>query len=167
MNCSAGVENNKKEIALNTLFSYRPPRIALAYLAAAAALHYLSPAGTVLYFPYRLLGTVCGLAGFVIMMWAWVLFQRKKTAVCVYPPGQSTALIQAGPYRFTRNPMYVGMLLMLCGAAFLLGSVVAFLAPFALYVTVNEVFIPFEERNMEQLFGEEYSRYRERVRRWI
>lgn len=147
------------------MLSYRPPRIAMAYLAAAAGVHYLSPVGTVLHFPYRLIGTVFGLAGFGIMMWAWILFKRRKTVVC--PTGKATALILSGPYLFTRNPMYLGMLCMLCGAGFLLGSVVAFLAPVAFYVTMNEVFIPFEEQNMEQTFGEEYRRYRERVRRWI
>jgi protein-S-isoprenylcysteine O-methyltransferase Ste14 len=63
--------------------------------------------------------------------------------------------------------MYVGMVLMLCGAGFLLGSVVAFLAAPAFYITVNEVFIPFEERKMKATFGEEYRGYRERVRRWL
>jgi protein-S-isoprenylcysteine O-methyltransferase Ste14 len=139
---------------MNKMLSYRPPRIAIAYLAVAAGLHYLSPAGTVLHFPYRLLGTVFGLAGFGIMMWAWTLFKRRKTVVC--PTGKATTLIQVGPYRFTRNPMYLGMALILCGVAFLLGSVIAFLAPLAFYITMNEEFIPFEEQNMEQTFGEEY-----------
>jgi protein-S-isoprenylcysteine O-methyltransferase Ste14 len=159
------VETNHKEIAMNRMLSYRPPRIALAYLAATAGLHYLSPAGTVLHFPYRLLGTVFGLAGFGIMMWAWMIFKRKKTVVC--PTGKATTLIQSGPYQLTRNPMYLGMLLMLCGAGFVLGSMMAFLAPIAFYITMNEVFIPFEEQNMEQTFGEEYCRYRGHVRRWI
>jgi protein-S-isoprenylcysteine O-methyltransferase Ste14 len=109
---------------MKKMLSYRPPRIALAYLAVAAGLHYLSPPGTVLHLSYRLLAVVFGLAGFGIMMWAWVLFQRKKTVVC--PTGQATTMIQSGPYRFTRNPMYLGMVFMLCGAGFLLGSVVAF-----------------------------------------
>jgi len=160
------IENNNQETAMNKMLSYRPPRIALAYLAAAVGLHYLSPAGTVLHFPYRLLGTAFGLAGFGIMMWAWTLFKRRKTVVCP-TLGRSTTLIQSGPYRFTRNPMYLGMLLMLCGAGFFLGSVISFLAPIAFYVTMNEVFIPFEEQNMEQTFGEEFCRYREHVRRWI
>jgi protein-S-isoprenylcysteine O-methyltransferase Ste14 len=172
MSCSEGVEDiNKEKIAMNKMLSYRPPRIALVCLAAAVGLHYLSPPETILYFPYHFLGTLFGIAGFSIMMWAWVLFQQRKTVVCIVLPtgqaAQATTLIQSGPYRFTRNPMYLGMALMLCGAGFFLGSVAAFLAPLAFSIIVNEVFIPFEERNMEQTFNEEYRHYRERVRRWI
>lgn len=150
---------------MNKILTYRPPRIAFACLAVAAGLHYLSPASTVLHFSYHLLGTVSGLSGFVVMIWAWVLFKTRNNAIC--PTSRATVLIQSGPYQFTRNPMYLGMLLMLCGAGFLLGSVVAFLAPMMFYVTMNEVFIPFEEQAMEEIFGADYVRYREQVRRWI
>jgi protein-S-isoprenylcysteine O-methyltransferase Ste14 len=171
MSRSAGVENNKQEIALNKMLFHRPPRIALACLAVATGLHCLSPSGTILYFSYHLLGTASGLAGFSVMMWAWVLFQQRKTVVCVFLPtghaAQSTTLIQSGPYRVTRNPMYLGMVLMLCGASFFLGSVVAFLSPLAFYITMSDVFIPFEERTMAQTFGEEYREYQEQVGRWI
>jgi len=147
------------------VLAYKPPRIALFCLAIAAGLHVLSPAGTVLHFPYRLLGTVAVVAGFGTMMWAWVLFQRLRTAIC--PTCAATALVMAGPYRWTRNPMYLGMVLMLCGAGFFLGTVIAFFAPLAFYIIVNEVFIPYEERSMELIFGDGYRAYQARVRRWL
>jgi protein-S-isoprenylcysteine O-methyltransferase Ste14 len=147
------------------LIRFRPPRIALTCLAAAADLHVLSPKGTVLFVPYHLLGMLLLTAGFTIMIWSWVLFKKSKSAIC--PTSDAAALIKAGPYRFTRNPMYLGMALMLCGAAFLFGSVIAFSAPAAFFITMNEVFIPFEENNMERLFGDSYMEYKNRVRRWL
>ena len=147
------------------LIRFRPPRIALTCLAAAAGLHVLSPEGTVLFLPYHLLGMLMLVCGFTVMIWAWTLFKKKETALCL--PKDAALLIQEGPYRFTRNPMYLGMALMLCGAAFLFGSVIAFSAPGAFLITINEVFIPFEERNLERLFGDSYLEYKESVRRWL
>jgi len=63
--------------------------------------------------------------------------------------------------------MYLGILMMLAGAAFFLGSVPAFLAPVAFFVTMEEVYIPHEERNLGAAFGASYSEYRARVGRWI
>jgi protein-S-isoprenylcysteine O-methyltransferase Ste14 len=147
------------------VLTYKPPRIALICLAIATSLHVLSPAGTVLHFPYRLLGAVALIAGFGIMMAAWVLFQRQRTAIC--PTCAATTLVMTGPYRWTRNPMYLGMVLLLCGAGFFLGTVIAFLAPLAFYIIVNEFFIPYEERSLELIFGDGYRAYQARVRRWL
>jgi protein-S-isoprenylcysteine O-methyltransferase Ste14 len=63
--------------------------------------------------------------------------------------------------------MYLGIVLMLCGAGFFLGTVIAFLAPLAFYIIVNEVFIPHEERSMALIFGDGYRAYQARVRRWL
>lgn len=156
-------ENSTGE--MSGLIRFRPPRIALTYLAAAAGLHVLSPKGTVLLLPYHLLGMLLLAAGFTIMMWAWALFKKKKTALCLST--DAILLIKEGPYRFTRNPMYLGMAQMLCGAAFLFGSVIAFSAPVAFFITMNEVFVPVEENNMERLFGERYLEYKKSVRRWL
>jgi len=147
------------------LMRFRPPRIALTCLAAAAGLHVLSPKGTVLFVPYHLLGMLQIIGGFAVMIWAWVLFKQKQTAIC--PTAEAALLMQDGPYRFTRNPMYLGMASMLCGAAFLLGSIIAFSAPVAFFISMNEIFIPFEENNMKRLFGDGYLDYINRVRRWL
>lgn len=155
----------KSSEKLSGIIRFKPPRIALTCLAAAAGLHVLSPKGTVLFMPYHLLGMVLLAAGFIVMMWAWILFRRKKTAICL--PIDSAVLIEDGPYRFTRNPMYLGMAMMLCGTAFLFGSVIAFSAPATYFITINEVFIPFEEAKMERLFGDSYLEYKNRIRRWL
>jgi protein-S-isoprenylcysteine O-methyltransferase Ste14 len=75
--------------------------------------------------------------------------------------------VTAGPYRYTRNPMYVGLTLILLGAWLLLGTASAML-PIAVFVWfIQERFIRGEERFLDQIFGEEYRGYKSRVRRWI
>jgi len=155
--------NNTRE--MSALIEFRPPRIALTYFVAAAGLHVLSPKGTVLFLPNHLLGLLLLTCGFTTMIWAWVLFKQRKAAIC--PTADAELLMQDGPYRFTRNPMYLGMALMLCGAAFLFGSIIAFSAPVAFFITINEIFIPFEENNLERLFSDNYREYKKCVRRWL
>ncbi len=149
---------------MDRILTFRPPRIALAYLIAATVLHLFSRPGTILFFPYPLIGILAIVIGIVLNIWAWELFRVRKTAVCHI---DAAVLVQRGPYRFTRNPMYLGMILILGGIAFLLGSVVAFSAPLAFFLTMNETFIPVEERDMERLFEDQYRSYRQHVRRWL
>ncbi len=150
---------------MNRILDWKPPRIALLYLVFAIGVHAMSPPGTILHFPYRFLGIVLLPAGFGVMTWAWNLFRKQGTPVC--PTERASVLIQDGPYRYSRNPMYLGILMMLAGTAFFLGSIPAFLAPAAFYVTVEEIFIPHEERNLDAIFGPLYSEYSARVRKWI
>ncbi len=63
--------------------------------------------------------------------------------------------------------MYLGMVLLLCGAGFFLGTIIALLAPLAFYIIVNEIFIPFEGRSLALIFGDGYRAYQARVRRWL
>ena len=93
------------------------------------------------------------------------LFRRRGTAVEPWKP--STALIVEGPYRFTRNPMYLGMVMLLIGVAVMLGTLTPGLVipPFAWWISRR--FIAQEEVMLEERFGEEYLQFMRRVRRWI
>ena len=103
--------------------------------------------------------------GFLIMVWAWKIFRQIGTAV--HPFEESTHFVEEGPYRFTRNPMYIGITLILLGIAFIAGTPPAFLTPLAFFLTVNGAYVPFEEEKMEARFGEPYRNYRQRIRRWL
>jgi protein-S-isoprenylcysteine O-methyltransferase Ste14 len=94
-------------------------------------------------------------------------FRRARTTINPMKPGASSAMVSGGVYRITRNPMYVGLVLLLCGWSVYLGSPWAWLAPlaFAAYVTRFQI-VP-EERVLARLFGAEYAAYRARVRRWL
>lgn len=104
-------------------------------------------------------------AGAVIAGWGLVLFRKARTTTV---PGKSSAqLVTSGPYRFTRNPMYVGLTLAYLGEAGLLKQVwPAILLPLTI-AYVNWTVIPVEEAKLEEVFPDEYPQYRSRVRRWI
>ena len=94
-------------------------------------------------------------------------FFRHKTTVNPLTPSKTNTLVVEGLYRFSRNPMYLGMLMMLTGWALWLGNPlnVIFLALFVWML--NEVQIKPEERALRDKFGEDYDAYCRRVRRWI
>ncbi len=93
------------------------------------------------------------------------LFQRHRTSVLPVRP--TTSLVTSGPYRVTRNPMYVGFALAHAGIALRMRSTWALLMLGPVLAAVQRVVIAREERYLERRFGAEYRRYREQVRRWL
>ena len=112
-----------------------------------------------------LLGIALILHGVYLAASSARLFAKSGTGIV--PFSEATTLVTAGAFRHSRNPMYAGMVLALLGAAFLLGSISAMLvAPvFALIIQLR--FILHEEQMMRDVFGEEYEKYCEQVRRWF
>jgi protein-S-isoprenylcysteine O-methyltransferase Ste14 len=97
-----------------------PPTLFWIVLAVMVLLRLLFPVMIVLRFPFTLNGLVPLLTGFVMMMTAWDLFREERTNLNTFSsPG---TFVQRGPYRFSRNPIYMGLLLMLIGAWLLLGA---------------------------------------------
>jgi protein-S-isoprenylcysteine O-methyltransferase Ste14 len=94
-------------------------------------------------------------------------FRRARTTINPMKPQATTALVDSGVYRITRNPMYVGMTFVLCGWAAFLGSVWTLPGPIAFVAYISRFQIGPEERMLASLFGAEYSAYRARVRRWL
>jgi len=76
-------------------------------------------------------------------------------------------LVTSGPFRFSRNPNYLGMALLLFGIAILLGNLSAFISPMLFVVLIDIFVIPVEEKNLEKKFGKKYLDYKNRVRRWF
>lgn len=96
-----------------------------------------------------------------------VAFRRVKTTLNPLKPGNSTALVTGGIYRFTRNPMYLGLLLTLMGWLAFIASPPALVFLFFYVVYINRFQIDPEERTLSSLFGEDYAAYKTRVRRWV
>jgi protein-S-isoprenylcysteine O-methyltransferase Ste14 len=142
-----------------------PPVYLLAAIVAMAALDWLLPLGGTLPTPSRWLGLVPLIGGLLLGGLAARLFRKHQTTI---KPGQvSNLLMSDGPYRFTRNPIYVGMVLVLAGVAALLGGIAAwFVLPVFIWLIAHNV-IPVEESMLAERFGQEYHDYRARVRRWI
>ena len=142
-----------------------PPVYFFLTILVMAALHYWFPLYQLLHPPFSYSGTLLVLAGFIIVLWSAFLFNRAGTPI--RPFEESTQLVSAGMYRFTRNPMYLGMVLILMGIAILLGSLSPFiLIPFFIYL-IQSVFIVHEESMLEERFGDEYRAFKRKVRRWL
>ena len=143
----------------------RPPLILLGFLLLGLALDWLKPLP---FLPsavqYALGGALIALA-LVLAVAAIICFTRAGTNVPTYLP--ATALVVAGPYRFSRNPIYVGMIVLVLGIGIMVDSIwiVALAAPFALVLRYGV--IAREERYLAAKFGDAYRLYCTQVRRWI
>ena len=103
--------------------------------------------------------------GFLVRLWATFHFYVHSMRVISLKP--QTTLITSGPYRFSRNPLYLGgNIFIFFGAALLLGSPTALVVT-ALHIPLMDRFIRREEKQLEQKFGDEWRNYKKRVRRWV
>ncbi|AFN79379.1 methyltransferase family protein [Stutzerimonas nitrititolerans] len=142
-----------------------PPAIYLLFLTLAWLLHWLWHLALprnlwTHYFGWGLID-----AGVLLMLWAGLLMLWRKTTVNPY--GKPARLLEEGPFRFSRNPIYLADSLIYCGIALLWGSLWPWLLlPLVIHVMQRAV-IRHEERLLVQLFGEAYRSYCARVRRWL
>ena len=132
-----------------------PPAIDAACAALMWQLARSVPAGQL----WPPAGGALALAG----VWA---FARSRTTVNPLAPQRARALVTGGVYRYTRNPMYLGMLLALAGWAVWLGNAAALLALPLFVAVLNTLQIRPEEAALRARFGADYARYAQRVRRW-
>ena len=137
----------------------------MLFLVLAATVQWLLPPVRVELYTSSVLAVCAGVAGFTVMIWAWWLFQKAETAIC--PTADSQVLVTSGVYRLTRNPMYLGMVLMMAGVALWFGTLPYYLVVVLYFLVINEAFCPFEEERLVATFGKEYFEYQREVRRWI
>jgi protein-S-isoprenylcysteine O-methyltransferase Ste14 len=117
-------------------------------------------------FGVRLAATLlAGVAWLALDGAAMVLFRRAGTSMV--PMNPTTALVTSGPYRFTRNPMYLGMAFLYIAFAFAFGVIWALAFLPAVVVIVDRFLIAREEPYLERRFGQPYREYKARVRRWL
>lgn len=107
------------------------------------------------------------LFGFTILTNAVLSFVRQKTTVNPLEPQKAEHLVITGLYRFTRNPMYLGLAAILIGFALILQNALALLGPLLFLISITVLQITPEERALSKNFGDEYDEYKRRVRRWI
>jgi protein-S-isoprenylcysteine O-methyltransferase Ste14 len=113
----------------------------------------------------RIAGAACMLAALSLSIWAVATFHRIGTTP--NPAGGSTALAFEGPYRFSRNPMYLGLTLVQVGLALAADTLWPLLLLPVFVLIIRRAVIGPEERYLEGKFGEPYRAYKARVRRWI
>jgi len=142
-----------------------PPFIYLAGLLLGGLLEVLEPLDG-LESPWRWIALALGIAGFVLLGPAAMRrFLRAETDLRPFRP--TSAIVTDGPYRFTRNPMYVGMTLLYVGLAIGFDLIWALVLLPAVLLVIRFHVIAREERYLETKFGEEYLGYKRRVRRWV
>ena len=105
--------------------------------------------------------------GCLILSWAVVEFIKAKTTVNPIAPEQAQSLVTTGLYRISRNPMYLGMTLVLTGLALLLGNVLTLLIPIIFMGSITYTQIIPEEEILTQKFGREYLEYKRSTPRFI
>jgi protein-S-isoprenylcysteine O-methyltransferase Ste14 len=142
-----------------------PPLVFLGYLIGALVLNWIIPLPTPETFALRIAGGIAILAG--ILLAGSAFSQMMKAHTSPDPDRPVTALVTTGPYRFTRNPIYLGFFLIYLGFTLLDGTLWGLIAsPFLLWTIIQAV-IHAEEIYLTEKFSEQYSEYRSRVRQWI
>lgn len=113
----------------------------------------------------RAVGALLLAVGLAVDLWSLALFFRRRTSALPFRPAR--AIVAEGPYRWTRNPMYVGMTLSVLGAGLMVDRVPVACASLVAAAILDRWVIPREERYLEARFGERYRDFKRRVRRWL
>ena len=116
-------------------------------------------------YPYSLLGIVPIVVGILLVYTTQFMLMKKKTSI--NPFGQPAVLLTTGPFKWSRNPIYGGMTLVLLGVATALGSLSPFVFPLLFAIFIHRFIIPVEEQYLEKKFGQQYLNYKAAVRCWI
>lgn len=144
-----------------------PPVIALSCAAFAWLLAWFMPGLTYLSRARVPIAAILVVAGVSLALSGVLAFRRAKTTPNPHTPERATSIVRSGPYRFTRNPMYLGLTVALLGICAYLGNPMTLLAVVALVMYLTRFQIIPEERILRQNFGETYSEYAKSVRRWL
>lgn len=141
-----------------------PGFYALVCILLMALLHRLFPLYHIVE-SYSYFGFVLVAASAILGVWAAALFAVSRTTLD--PHGMPSSLVTTGPYRMSRNPMYLSLGLFLLGVGLLLGSVSALVVPFLFILLIDRNFIRAEEEKLKELFPREFARYAAKTRRWL
>ncbi len=145
-----------------------PPLWLLLSALLMTALHHYAPLGRITGW----LGTISSGFGFgfvaiSLLLFGWAVKQFMVQKTTIIPFHKSTALIKSGPFRWSRNPIYLSMVLLLTGIAFFPGSLTPLLVPPLFAILIKRLFIQREEQMLRDQFGECYQQYCRDVPRWF
>jgi protein-S-isoprenylcysteine O-methyltransferase Ste14 len=148
-----------------SIYKYVPVSTLGASIIIAFVLYYFFPVTILIPSPYNLLGLlIVGFGMYLVLQSVRLLISYNTTVEVDRNP---SSLVTQCPYSYSRNPIYLGLLLIALGTATTLSSLSAFIAPIMFFLVVNTIIIPFEENRLQKNFGIEYERYKGSVRRWI
>ena len=142
-----------------------PPIYLFLSIVALFVLNHIIPFAILFYPPFNYFGVVIVFLGLSLILWHADYFKKYETPI--KPFEHSTHLIKDGMYKYSRNPIYLGMAVILFGGAMILGSLSPFIVVPVFIIIIERAFIVKEEEFLENIFGDEYLEYKESVRRWI
>jgi len=142
-----------------------PPLLWLLSLVAIVAVATLAPMAAILPAPFHWSGAIAVFVGAWLLVSASGQFRRVDTNINTFR--DPNVPVTDGAFAFTRNPMYLGFVLTLFGAALISNAISALAIPLLFFLVANSWYVPFEERAAAAQFGEAYAAYKARVRRWL
>jgi len=148
-----------------SLKSINPPFFLLLSLLLTLILKWITPEASLVFPPWNLLGLLPLGLGISFNLLADRKFHARQTTV--KPEELPSCLITDGVFRYSRNPMYLGMVLVLLGFSILLNSWVSFLVLPGFSVLIHYRFIYPEEESLKEQFGEDWLAYQQKVPRWL
>jgi len=150
---------------VTTLLKILPLAYLLLAIAIAAALDAFAPVLTLLPHPWNLLGIAPAALGAALVLTAGLSLKQHRTAI--KPLKRPKALVTTGVFAISRNPIYLGFVLILLGTALLLGTLTPHAVVLPLAAFLDALFIRYEEKRLEEAFGDAWRGYRRAVRRWL
>ena len=144
-----------------------PPIVGLACAAFAWLVSRLAPSFNLEWPLQGAAAALLALLGVGLDLWALAAFRSARTTVSPLAPSRSSTIVRAGPYRFSRNPMYLGMALLLFAWSVFLGNPLAGLSVLLFVGYITRFQIAPEERVLLAKFGDPYAAYLSDVRRWL
>lgn len=144
-----------------------PPVVMLATGLLMWFLSFLFPALTLMTLQSFPVAIILGLVGLGASVMGVMSFRRAQTTINPGRSAKASALVTLGIYRYTRNPMYLGSLLVLIAWGVFLGNAAALVSAFVFVPYINRYQIQPEERLLQDTFGAEFTAYKAKVRRWV
>jgi protein-S-isoprenylcysteine O-methyltransferase Ste14 len=141
-----------------------PPNLFYASIVLIVVLYFIFRQFNLVKFPYNTVGFVLVAIGVGLNIIAWQQFVKAGTPEKFE---KSKKLVVNGLYKYSRNPMYVGAVLILIGLVLLLGNVLAFVSPILFFLAIDKIVIAIEEEKTTNDLGEKYLKYKRKVRKWI
>lgn len=142
-----------------------PPLLLLIAVALSYLVSLMFPALGYNDASFTIVGFTLIPVGILLVLWAGNTLRQHKTTT--HPRKKPSKLVDAGPYSWSRNPIYLGFLLVSLGTALLFANVLAFVGPIIFFGFISTFIIPFEEDMLRKGFGKSYASYKSRIRRWV
>lgn len=142
-----------------------PPLLLLIAIALSYLVSIMFPALQFNDVSFTVVGLTLIPVGTLLVLWAGNTLMQQKTTT--HPKRKPSKLVANGPYSWSRNPMYLGFLLIAMGTALLFANVLAFVGPILFFGFISTFIIPLEESMLTKGFGKSYASYKKKIRRWV